>query len=466
MKDLRHRLLAAAAACAVFTGCSRVVPQMSTLPVRQETTSPSTQPTTTVTVTDTFDTPQTTLTSEETTTTQTTASSAAQTTTTAATAPPVQTAAPLVQTTTAATTTATPVTTTVTTVPAAPKTPEEQLLQQMTLRQKVSQMFIVRPEQIDSVTAAGGDTLEILSDYPAGGVVFFENNIQTPPQTKAMIDSLQFYSAESCGVGMLMAVDEEGGSVSRTANTFGTSSFSDMSVYGNYASTTDAYRIGSSIGTDLDDNGFNVDLAPVADVAVNNMNILGSRIFSSDSDVVASMVSSLVNGLQDTGVSSTLKHFPGLGACCDDAYAYEYTWIDRTVDELRSCEFKAFRSGIDAGADLVMVGHQIVTGFGDNTPSDLSYTAVTTYLRGELGFSGVAVTDAHQMSCITDNYSSGEASKLAVKAGIDIILLPEDFQASVDAVCAAVSSGEISEERINESVLRILALKNKHSLIE
>ncbi|MDE7138299.1 MAG: hypothetical protein K2O29_07580, partial [Ruminococcus sp.] len=175
--------------------------------------------------------------------------------------------------------------------------------------------------------------------------------------------------------------------------------------------------------------------------------------------VVANMATSVATGLQDAGVCATLKHFPGLGAEDGNTHDDSFVIIDRTVDQLREIEFVPFRSGINAGADFVMVSHQIVTGFGDNLPADLSYTAVTEYLRNELGFDGIAITDAQQMNTISTVYSSGDAAVMSVKAGIDIILMPEDLQSAVNAVCNAVNSGEISESRIDESVIRILNQK-------
>ena len=175
----------------------------------------------------------------------------------------------------------------------------------------------------------------------------------------------------------------------------------------------------------------------------------------------------MVSGLQNSGnVSATLKHFPGLGAEDGNTHYDSCTYIDRTFDELINNEFVAFSGGINAGADFVMVGHQIMSCAEDNLPSDLSYTVVTDWLRDRLGFNGIIITDSHEMNTISGVYSSGESAVMAIEAGVDMILMPSDFESAVQTVCDAVYDGSISEERINQSVCRILEKKQKLGLIK
>lgn len=346
--------------------------------------------------------------------------------------------------------------------------PEEELLAEMTLEQKICQLFMVKPEMLtctSPVTEAGDGILSALREYPVGGILLFEQNLVSQEQTSAMIAAVQDCAREACGAGLFVAVDEEGGTVARAANKLGTASFSNMAYYGSLNDTDTAYGIGSAIGKDLHGLGFNVDFAPVADVNINSANELGSRIFSSDPNVVADMVTAVTAGLQDEGVCATLKHFPGLGAESGNTHTDSAVIIDRTVPELRETEFVPFRAAINGGADFVMVGHQTVTGIGDGLPADLSYTVVTGLLRGELGFEGIAVTDSHQMNTISGTYSAGGAALIALQAGMDIILLPSDLPGAVERLCTAVRNGEISEERIDESVLRILRQKSELGLL-
>lgn len=332
----------------------------------------------------------------------------------------------------------------------------------MSLREKVYQMFFVTPEQL------GGSypitTPQDLSDSPVGGVLLMGANLETQEQTRNMLTKTQ-ESAMLNGIGTFLAVDEEGGTVARCAYKLGTTAFDEMAVYGARNDYDEAFGIGQTLGRDLKSLGFNVDFAPVADVNISPTNELGDRIFSSDPEVCANMVSGVVSGLNSSGVAAALKHFPGLGAEDGNTHTESSIIIDRTYAQLRNTEFVPFKGGIQADADFVMVGHQKVSCFGDDLPADLSPTAVTTILREELGFNGIAITDAQNMNTISGVYGSGEAAKMSIKAGIDMILSPNDFDEAVTTVINAVKTGEISEERINESVTRILTVKQKMGLL-
>lgn len=374
------------------------------------------------------------------------------------------------ETTTTAMTATTSVTTLAETTTTARSTPlPKTVLDGMTLKQKVGQMFMVTPEAltgISTMTQVGDGTRKAIREVPVGGIIYFAKNMTSQEQMKKMISTTQEYAAEACGIGLFTAVDEEGGEVARCAQKLGTAKFDSMAHYGKDNDSGTAYNIGSSIGKDLKALGFNVDFAPVADVNICSSNELGNRIFSDDPNVVANMSSYVVRGLRDEGVCATLKHFPGLGAEKGNTHTNSTVVIERTLDELRQTEFIPFSEGINAGADFVLVGHQTVTGFGDELPCDLSYKAVTEMLRGELGFEGIAITDSQQMNTISKVYTSGEAAKLSIKAGIDIILMPVDYREAVNAVCEAVRSGEISEKRIDESVMRILRKKYALGLLK
>ncbi len=343
-----------------------------------------------------------------------------------------------------------------------------EILTSMTLEEKVWQLFMVTPEQLTGVgcvVQAGSTTQQSLQEKPVGGIIYFSQNLETVEQTTAMLSGTQAFAKESDGIGLFLAVDEEGGTVARAAKARGTTKFRNMAHYGKNNDAQEAYGIGHTIGTDIGALGFNVDFAPVADVDLCDGNELGDRIFSDDPQVVANMVSGVVRGLQDAGVSATLKHFPGLGAEDGNSHDDTHVVIDRSLAQLREAEFIPFAEGIAAGADFVMVGHQIMTCAGDELPSDLSHTVVTEYLRKELGFEGIAITDSHIMNTISGTYSSSEASVLAIEAGMDMILMPQDVVEAVGGVCEAVESGRIPESRIDESVTRILREKQEMGLI-
>ena len=351
--------------------------------------------------------------------------------------------------------------------PLKASTPQE-LLGNMSLKQKVSQMFIVKPQVLTGydLTAVDEDTRNSLLNYPAGGIIYFSDNLVSQEQTMQMINSTQEFSKESVGVGLFQAIDEEGGIVARAAEKLGTTAFSGMASYGERNDSQEAYYIGNTIGKDLHSLGFNLDFAPVADVNINPYNELGNRIFSSDPYVVANMADYVARGLQDAGVSATLKHFPGLGAENGNTHTDSNVYIERTLEQLWAEEFVAFQQGINSGVDFVMVGHQTVSGIGDGLPSDLSYYTVTTLLKEQLGFKGLVITDSHEMNTISAVYDSGTSAIMAIQAGCDIILMPYDFYSAVDAVVNAVNNGTISEERINESVLKILNQKYELGLFD
>jgi len=339
----------------------------------------------------------------------------------------------------------------------------------MTLEEKIYQMFIVTPEELvdnvyDCITESDETVRLAVEEKPVGGVIYFSKNLEYAEQTVDMTYNIQQYAKDSGhNIGMFIAVDEEGGDVARISDCLGENNPGAMAYIDDSVS---AYDVGLEIARYISRYGFNLDFAPVADVDICSGNELGDRIFSDDAETVSVLSASVVEGLQSTGeVSATLKHFPGLGAEDGNAHYDSYIRIDRTYDELCNEEFKAFQGGIQAGSDFVMVGHQIMLCAGDDLPSDLSYTVVTEWLRNYLGFDGIVITDSHEMNTISTVYGSGEASVMAIQAGVDIVLMPDDLDSAVEAVADAVSDGRISEERINESIYRILSKKQKLGLL-
>ena len=283
-----------------------------------------------------------------------------------------------------------------------------------------------------------------------------------------MIAGMQSCARENGSVGLWVAVDEEGGYVARVSDKLGTTAYSSMQWYGERGDETQVEAAGEGIARDISQFGFNLDFAPVADVNLHPNNELGNRIFSKDPAEVARLSGAMVRGLQSSGnVSATLKHFPGLGAEDGNSHRSSSILINRTKEQLDANEFVAFQGGIDEGVDFVMVGHLKMSCAGDDLPSDLSPVVVTDWLRGELGFTGVVVTDAQDgMNTINAMYSPGQAASMAVQAGVDIVLMPADLSQAYQAVYDAVQTGEISEDRIDASVRRILTAKDKHGLLD
>lgn len=359
---------------------------------------------------------------------------------------------------------------------AGPQTAES-LLHSMTLFEKIGQLFIVRPEALNynlsshtansapgGLKAVNSDTAAMLQRYPVGGVCFFGANIAAPAQLTAFTGGLQKQSK----VPLFIAVDEEGGRVARVANTEGFSvpTFESMLAIGATGDTNNAYHVGATIGGYLKTYGFNLDFAPVADVFTNPQNtVIGDRAFGSDPHLVARMVTAEIRGLHDAGIMSAIKHFPGHGDTSDDTHAGT-VMVDKTWEQLKQCELIPFTAGF-ASTDMVMISHittpKITT---DGLPASLSREMLTDRLRGELGYTGVIVTDSLEMKAITANYSAADAAVKAFSAGADILLLPGDLISAYNGVYNAVTNGTISEQRLDESVLRILRLKEKHGLLQ
>ena len=208
-----------------------------------------------------------------------------------------------------------------------------------------------------------------------------------------------------------------------------------------------------------------MDLAPVADVWSNRANtVIGDRAYSDDFDQAAQLVAAAVGGFHEGGVACTLKHFPGHGDTSADSH-YGSVYVYKTLDELRGAELVPFRAGIEAGADAVMLGHLIMAGI-DEQPALFSHAVVTGLLREELGFDGVVITDGLEMRAMTDHYGSGEIAVAAIQAGVDLLLCPQDLDEAVSALTQAVEDGTITQQRLDESVLRVLRLKLNQGILE
>ncbi|MDE5940436.1 MAG: beta-N-acetylhexosaminidase [Lachnospiraceae bacterium] len=334
----------------------------------------------------------------------------------------------------------------------------ESYYSEMSIENKVAGLFMVTPEAITGVgtaTQAGSGTQEALSQYAVGGLIYFGQNILDKEQITGMLAN----TASMSNYPIFLAVDEEGGDVSRVANSkVEVTKVDDMASVGAGGDASLAAEAGETIGSYLKEIGFNVDFAPVADVAGEG-SALGNRSFGADPQVVGEMVASAVGGIEGTGVSACLKHFPGLGSTSEDTHDGRVE-ITKSIDEMRVSDFVPFSAGIEAGADFVMVSHATAPALDeDNVPSSLSKKVITDILRGELGFEGVVITDALDMTAITDYYTPEEAAVMALEAGADMLLMPEDFEKAYEAVLAAVQEGTISEERIDESLNRIYRVK-------
>lgn len=359
------------------------------------------------------------------------------------------------------------------------------IIDKMTLEQKVAQLFVVSPETltgVDSVQYAGDMTYQALQDYPVGGIVFAKDNIDSSSQFGTMTDNLQSYSEEISGLPLFLAAAEEGGSASVLGNNdnldeYYENSYSDdgsdyssssansvhsgapsMSEIGRKDDSTNAYEAGKSIGSLMSAYGLNLDLAPVADVLSGNSTGIGNRTFGTDAQTVSDMALEVIRGIQEEDVNAAMKYFPGYGAASSNMSGFPV--INSSLDELKKKEFLPYSNAIAQGMDFVMVGHISVPNVtGDDTPASLSEKMISEVLRKDLGFKGIVMTDYLNDKTIVKNYGAADAAVKAIQAGADLLLEPDDLEAAYEGVLKAVKKGDITEDRLDESIYRILRVK-------
>lgn len=348
--------------------------------------------------------------------------------------------------------------------------PIMQIIGEMSLKEKVCQMFILRPESLVcpddpkslEVTQLSEEMADFFLDYPAGGFCLYAHNIITPEQLAEFTEALHSLSPSP-----LLCIDEEGGRVARIANNdvFGLTKFESMTALASEGERK-VYEASRYIGSYVRQYGFDVDFAPVADVNTNPENIvIGARAFSDNPQTAATMVVSYLNGLWDSGITGCIKHFPGHGDTKNDTHT-GYAASMKTWDEMAGCEMIPFKAGIAAGTEMIMTAHIAAPNVtGSEIPSTMSSVILQDKLRGELGYNGLIVTDAIEMGAITQKYSPAEAAVETVKAGVDIVLLPADYVKAVEGIIKAVGNGTLDEKKIDESVYRILAFKMKKGLL-
>ena len=345
--------------------------------------------------------------------------------------------------------------------PPAYEAEAKRILKGMTTREKICQLLIVQPEFLPDATGTVRTLTPALraclEDYPVGGMLLTLQNMENPAQLTALTADLR----DAVPIPMILCVDEEGGDISRLMQKVGTTKLDNMYAYRSMGPGV-ARLNARTLGEDLSRFGFNTDLAPVADVWSNPENtVIGERAYSDDFGAAAGLVAAAVQGFHDSGTICCLKHFPGHGSTRTDSHE-EAAFVDATLDALREREFLPFAGGIDAGADMVMVGHLTVPGI-DSVPATYSKAIVTELLRGELGFNGVVITDGLEMKA-AGTQSDGQKALRALSAGCDLLLCLYDIQETVQTLEQALKAGALSQEDLDTHVLRVLMLKLQYGL--
>lgn len=345
----------------------------------------------------------------------------------------------------------------------------EKIVNNMTLEEKVGQIFMVAPEAVDkdggSTTVFTENIEKEIEKYNLGGYILFASNIENPTQTQELINGLK----KSSKIQPFVGVDEEGGRVARIGknSAMGVEKIEPMAQVGKSQNYERANEIGTTIGKYIKNLGFNLDFAPDTDVLTDSNNTeIGDRSFGNDPEVVGKMATEVVKGLQSENISTVLKHFPGHGGSIGNSHQ-GFSLSNRTEEELKKCEIVPFKTAIENGADCVMVAHMSLPNVtGDNIPATLSKKVVTDMLKTELNFKGVVFSDSMSMGAIIENYGTGDACVKAVEAGIDMVLMPENLDEAYNAVLEAVKNGKISQERLDDAVSRIIKAKIQRGIIK
>ncbi len=368
----------------------------------------------------------------------------------------------------------------------------DEILSGMSTEEKIAQKlmptfryFTNENGELSPVKEINGDISDLLGKHGFSGVILFAQNISSAEQTVKLIDDMQTANTAADNRPQLfVGVDQEGGSITRID--FGTSFCGNMAL----AATGDlenAKECGSVIGSELSALGFNVDFAPVVDVNSNPSNpVIGTRSFSDNADTAAEFGSAFMQGIQSQGISAALKHFPGHGDTSTDSHT-GLPCIYKNYDELKSSDLVPFKKCADLNSDMIMTAHiqfpnietetytSISTGEEITLPATLSKKFINDILRTDMNYDGVVITDAMQMDAIAENFDRLDSAQLAFNAGVDILLMPmdtysaEDFEELsqyISDIAELADNGTISMESIDNSVLRILRLKQKRGLLD
>jgi beta-N-acetylhexosaminidase len=344
----------------------------------------------------------------------------------------------------------------------------------MSVKEKVGQMLMpdFRNWNGQPVTEMNDEIRKLVKKYHLGGVILFRENVVTTDQTVRLVNE---YKKANEDYGLLLSIDQEGGIVTRLQS--GTDFPGNMAL-GATRSTELAESVGYAIGSELHSLGINMNLAPVLDVNNNPDNpVIGVRSFGEDPQLVADLGTAYTKGLQKAGMAATAKHFPGHGDTAVDSHL-GLPSVPHDKERLLEVELYPFQQAMNEGIDAVMTAHvtfpkidpTTVKSKKDGTdialPATLSYEVLTNLMRKEMGFDGVISTDALNMKAIADHFGAVDAVIRAVNAGTDIILMPVGLEEVANGLYEAVEKGEITEERLNESVERLLTLKAKRGIFK
>lgn len=361
------------------------------------------------------------------------------------------------------------------------------ILASMSLEEKIAQTFMVdfRTWNGQDMTVLPGEVADAVTKYKFGSFILFANNVKTTEDTLALTKALQAAVTKDGGLPLLITIDQEGGSVVRLGSGTPLPGNMALAAGGNLENARNAGRI---IGQELMALGINCTLAPVLDVNCNANNpVIGLRSFSDDPETVSEFGIAVCEGLDESGTVGCLKHFPGHGDTAVDSH-YGLPLVDRSYEELKDRELVPFAEAVKKGAEMVMTAHILYpqvdgskiysskTGKMESRPATMSHVIISDILKGKMGFNGVVCTDALNMAGVSANFGEVQASVEALAAGADLLCMPAAdignprglarFDTLINGIKKAVENGTLPQSRLDDAVMRILALKINNGILE
>jgi len=331
----------------------------------------------------------------------------------------------------------------------------------MSLDEKIGQLIIAGLESKEPESRAE----KMITEQHVGGVIFYKYNLATAKEVVEYVNQLKAWNSENAAP-LILSVDQEGGKVSRLP---GLEKLPDAAKIGKSGKLPFAEAAGSLLAREVKEMGMNMNYAPVLDINSNPNNpVIGTRSFGATPEVVTPMGITVMKAIKEQGVIPVVKHFPGHGDTGVDSHL-ELPIVEKNLEQLQAFEWLPFAEAIKQGTDAVMIAHILFPQLDKQYPASLSKTIVTDQLRGTLKFDGVIMTDDLTMGAIAVHYGIGEAAVQAILAGTDIVLVAHDYN-NIDNVIAAikqsVEDGKLTEQRIDESVERILRMKQRYGLTD
>jgi len=337
--------------------------------------------------------------------------------------------------------------------------PLKKQIEAMTLEEKVGQLVMVGLDGYEF----NPNAQKFIQEYKVGGFILLKKNVQDTQQALRLVNSLK--EANGDQIPLFLAIDEEGGRISRMPADL--SKMPSSQKIGTLNNKELARRVGEILGQEVKEFGLNVNFAPVLDIYSNPKNtVIGDRAFGSTPELVSSLGIQVMKGIQEQDVIPVVKHFPGHGDTAVDSHI-GLPRVDYDLERLRSFELVPFKEAVSQQVDGIMLAHILIPKIDPDYPASCSRAVITELLRTELNYQGVVITDDLTMGAILENYNIGEVAVKSIQAGSDIVLVCHDFakeELVIQELLKAARTGEISTERLNESVYRVLKLKEKYAL--